>query len=206
MVWVGLAVVAGALVGVLIRWRVRRLTHRRPEESSSSTLAVWWLIPLVAAGWGWLTWRLMDAPWPILTLWLPLSAALAWLAAVDLDVARLPDRILVPAAIWAALGVGVTTWITGPLAGVGAILAAALCGGSFWILHLAGRGALGFGDVKLAAVIGAATALVSWTAVLYALVAGCVLALAWAAARRRRELAFGPWLALGAVLAVGLAR
>jgi prepilin signal peptidase PulO-like enzyme (type II secretory pathway) len=59
--------------------------------------------------------------------------------------------------------------------------------------------------VKLAAVIGAATALVSWTAVLYALVAGCVLAIAWAIARRRRELAFGPWLALGAVLAVWFA-
>jgi len=118
----------------------------------------------------------------------------------------LPDRILVPAAIWAALGVGVTMWITGPLAGVGAILAAALCGGSFWILHLVGDGKLGFGDVKLTAVIGAATALVSLTAVLYALVAGCVLTIAWAIARRRSELAFGPWLALGAVLAVGLAR
>jgi leader peptidase (prepilin peptidase)/N-methyltransferase len=148
----------------------------------------------------------VDAPWPILTLWLPLSAALAWLAAVDLDVARLPDRILVPAAIWTALAVGVTLWITSPLAGIGAILAAALCGGGFWILHLAGRGALGFGDVKLAALIGAATALVSWTAVLYALVAGCVLAIAWAIGRRRNELAFGPWLALGAVLGVGLAR
>jgi leader peptidase (prepilin peptidase)/N-methyltransferase len=75
-----------------------------------------------------------------------------------------------------------------------------------WILHLTGRGALGFGDVKLAAVIGAATALVSWSAVLYALVAGCILTIAWAAARRQRELAFGPWLALGAVMAVGLAR
>jgi leader peptidase (prepilin peptidase)/N-methyltransferase len=172
MVWVGLAIVAGALVGVLIRWRVRRLGHRRPEEASTSIPTVWWLIPLVAASWSWLTWRLLYAPWPILTLWLPLSAALAWLAAVDLDVARLPDRILVPAAIWTALGVGVTLWITSPLAGVGAILAAALCGG----------------------------------AVLYALVAGCVLAIAWAIARRRSELAFGPSLALGAVLAVGLAR
>jgi leader peptidase (prepilin peptidase)/N-methyltransferase len=206
VVWVGLAIVAGALVGALVRWRVRRLTHRRPEDSSSSTPTAWWLIPLVAGGWGWLTWRLADAPWPILTLWLPLSAALAWLAAVDLDVARLPDRILIPTAIWTALGVGATLWITGPLAGVEAILAAALCGGGFWILHLAGRGALGFGDVKLAAVIGAATALVSWSAVLYALVAGCILTIAWAAARRQRELAFGPWLALGAVMAVGLAR
>jgi prepilin signal peptidase PulO-like enzyme (type II secretory pathway) len=113
VVWVGLAIVAGTLVGVLIRWRVRRLDHRRPEEASTS-------IP----------------------------------------------------TIWTALGVGATLWITGPLAGVGAILAAALCGG----------------------------------AVLYALVAGCVLAIAWAIARRRSELAFGPWLALGAVLAVGLAR
>jgi leader peptidase (prepilin peptidase) / N-methyltransferase len=206
VVWVCLAVVAGALVGALVRWRVRRLTHRRADESPNSTPPVWWLIPLVTASWGWLTWRLLDAPWPILTLWLPLSAALAWLAAVDLDVARLPDRILVPAAIWTALGLGVTMWITSPLAGVGAILAAALCGGGFWILHLTGRGALGFGDVKLAAVIGAATALVSWSAVLYALVAGCILTIAWAAARRQRELAFGPWLALGAVLAVGLAR
>jgi leader peptidase (prepilin peptidase)/N-methyltransferase len=206
VVWVGFAVVAGALVGALVRWRMRRLTHRRPDESSSSTPAAWWLIPLVAASWGWLTWRLLYAPWPILTLWLPLSAALAWLAAVDLDVARLPARILVPTAIWTALGVGATLWITGPLAGVGAILAAALCGGGFWILHLAGHRALGFGDVKLAAVIGAATALVSWTAVLYALVAGCILTIAWAAARRQRELAFGPWLALGAVVAVGLAR
>ena len=206
MVWVGLAVVAGALVGALVRWRVRRLTHRRADESPNSTPPVWCLIPLVTASWGWLTWRLLDAPWPILTLWLPLSAALAWLAAVDLDVARLPDRILVPAAIWTALAVGVTMWITSPRAGVGAILAAALCGGGFWILHLTGRGALGFGDVKLAAVIGAATALVSWSAVLYALVAGCILTIAWAAARRQRELAFGPWLALGAVLAVGLAR
>ena len=206
MVWVGFAVVAGALVGALVRWRVRRLTHRRADESPNSTPPVWRLIPLVTASWGWLTWRLLDAPWPILTLWLPLSAALAWLAAVDLDVARLPDRILVPAAIWTALAVGVTMWITSPRAGVGAILAAALCGGGFWILHLTGRGALGFGDVKLAALIGAATALVSWSAVLYALVAGCILTIAWAAARRQRELAFGPWLALGAVLAVGLAR
>jgi len=206
VVWVGFAVVAGALVGALVRWRMRRLTHRRADESPNSAPPVWWLIPLVAVSWGWLTWRLLDAPWPILTLWLPLSAALAWLAAVDLDVARLPDRILVPAAVWTAGCIGLTLWITGPLAALGAILAAALCGGGFWILHLTGRGALGFGDVKLAAVIGAATALVSWSAVLYALVAGCILTIAWAAARRQRELAFGPWLALGAVLAVGLAR
>jgi len=205
VVWVGLAAVAGALVGALVRWRVRRFDHRRPEEASNSTPGIRWLIPLVATGWGWLTWRLLDAPWPILTLWLPLSAALAWLAAVDLDVTRLPDRILVPAAVWTTLGVAVTMWTTGPLAGAGAILAAAFCGGGFQILHLVGGGRLGFGDVKLAAVIGAAAALVSWTAVLYALIAGCILALAWAAARRRRELAFGPWLALGAVLAVGMA-
>ncbi len=82
-------------------------------------------------------------------MWVGL-AALEWLAAVDLDVARLPDRILVPATIWTTLGVAVTMWITSPLAGAGASLAAALCGGGFQILHLVGGGKLGFGDVKLA--------------------------------------------------------
>ena len=84
-------------------------------------------------------------------------------------------------------------------------LAALVSAGGFGVLHFVGRGELGFGDVKLAAIIGAATAVVSWWAVAYALIAGFVLAIAWAAARRDRVLAFGPWLALGAVMAVGLA-
>jgi leader peptidase (prepilin peptidase)/N-methyltransferase len=205
MLWmVLLAVVVGDVVAVLIFRRVLRLTHRRPDEASRRHPSLWWLAFLGLA-WGWLAWRLASEPWPILALWLPLSAAFAWLAAIDADVSRLPDRILVPSAIWTALCIALTMWITGPSAGINALIAALLSGGGFGLFHLYGRGALGFGDVKLAAIIGAATVLLSWSAVFYALIAGCVLAIAWATARREEVLAFGPWLALGAVMAVGLA-
>ena len=206
MLWlVLLAVVAGDVVAVLIFRRVLRLTHRRPDEESRERPSLWWLA-FLGLVWGWLTWRLADAPWPILTLWLPLSGLLAWLAAIDVDVSRLPDRILLPTAVWTVLCIAIDMWITGPSVGADAPLAALMSAGIFGVIHFVGRGELGFGDVKLSAIIGAATVTVSWPAVFYGLIAGCVLALAWALARRAEKLAFGPWLALGAVMAVGLVR
>lgn len=206
MVWaVLLAVVVGDVVAVLIFKRVLSLTHRRPEEAAKDRPSLWWLASLGLV-WGWLAWRLAYEPWPILTLWLPLSAAFAWLAAIDVDVSRLPDRILLPTAVWTVLCIVLAMWITGPSVGVDAPLAALLSAGGFGVIHFVGRGELGFGDVKLAAIIGAATVTVSWEAVFYALIAACVLAIAWAVARRAERLAFGPWLALGAVMAVGLVR
>jgi leader peptidase (prepilin peptidase)/N-methyltransferase len=83
-------------------------------------------------------------------------------------------------------------------------IAAAVCAATFWALHLASRGALGFGDVKLAAILSGAVAAVAWQSVVWALLGACGLALVWAAVTRRRDIAFGPWLALGAIVAVGL--
>lgn len=203
--WVLLAVVVGDIVAVVIFRHVLRLTHRRPDEADRDRPSLWWLA-FLGLVWGWLTFRLGYEPWPLLTLWLPLSAALAWLAAIDVDVSRLPDRILLPTAAWTILCIALAMWITGPSVAVDAPLAALLTAGGFGVIHFLGRGELGFGDVKLAAIIGAATVTVSWAAVFYALIAACVLAIAWAAARRASRLAFGPWLALGAVMAVGLVR
>ena len=206
MLWgVLLAVVTGDIVAALIFRRVLRLTHRRPDEAAMARPSLWWL-SFLGLGWGWLVWRLGSGPWPILLLWLPLSALFAWLAAIDVDVARLPDRLLVTAAAWTIVAVVLTMWITDASAGPNAVLAALVSAGGFGVLHFVGRGVLGFGDVKLAAIIGAATVTVSWEAVFYALIAACMLAIAWAVARRAERLAFGPWLALGAVMAVGLVR
>ena len=206
MIWaVFVAVLVGDVAAVLILRRVLRLGHRRPEEVSKDRPSLWWLAFLGPA-WAWLTWSLASEPWPILTLWLPLSAAFAWLSAIDADVSRLPDRVLLPTAVWTILCIVLAMWITGPSVGVDAPLAALLCAGAFGVIHVVGRGGLGFGDVKLAGIIGAATVTVSWAAVFYALVAAGVLAIAWAAARRASRLAFGPWLALGAVMSVGLVR
>lgn len=199
------ALVGGAAVGGWIAWRIRRGAHRRPEDGTGPVRTLW-LIPAVALACAWLTWRLADAPWPTLLLWLPLVPLLAGLTAVDLDVRRLPDRLLVPSACWTALCVGVLAAQQHAVVLVVApVLASAVCGATFWALHLATSGRLAFGDVKLVAILGAAVAAVDWQSVVWALLGACGLALVWAAITRRREIAFGPWLALGAILAVGLA-
>jgi leader peptidase (prepilin peptidase)/N-methyltransferase len=62
---------------------------------------------------------------------------------------------------------------------------------------------MGFGDVKLAAVIGA---FLGWERLLVALViavfAGAVLGVVGLALRRENRVKFGPYLALGAVVAL----
>lgn len=202
---IALALLTGAVIGTWMARRIRRGAHRRPDDGQEPARTLW-LVPVVAITLAWLTWRLASAPWPVQLLWLPFVPLLAGLAAIDVDVRRLPDRLLVPAAAWTALCVGLLTVQSHSLAPLFApVVAAAVSGGTFWILHLASRGALAFGDVKLAAVLAAAVAAVAWQSVAWALLGACALALGWAAVTRRREIAFGPWLALGAIIAVGLA-
>ncbi len=206
MEWVriGVALVAGAVMGAWIAARIRRGDHRRPDDSDGPARTIW-LVPAVALACGWLVWRLAPDPWPVVLLWLPLVPLLAGLAATDLDVRRLPDRLLIPAAAWTAVCVGVLAWQQHSLARlIAPALAAAVCAATFWALHLASRGELAFGDVKLAAVVSAAVAAVAWQSVVWALLGACALALVWAIVTRRRDIAFGPWLALGAIVAVGL--
>jgi leader peptidase (prepilin peptidase)/N-methyltransferase len=88
-----------------------------------------------------------------------------WLAAVDLDVRRLPDKIIYPLLGWRALVVITMFLITGDLSlawrAVGGGLIAFI---GFELLHLLSRGALRFGDVKLAALIGLDASMISWAA------------------------------------------
>ena len=200
------AVLTGSLVGWVLTRRLAKLGYRRPDETGRSAPASrWWLIPATGTAWGWLVFTLADQPATVIVMWLPLSAALGWISAVDLDVQRIPNRTLGPAAIWVAVCV-IALAITDhtKYAAVHATIAAAGCLVGFTILHLASPNALGFGDVKLAAILGAAIGVVSLTAVLAALLFACILALTWATATRTTHLAFGPWIAAGAILGVGL--
>lgn len=200
------AVLAGTLVGWVLTRLLASLGYRRPEEAERPAPANrWWLIPAVGAAWGWIVVTLANQPATVIVMWLPLTAALGWIAAVDLDVQRIPDRALRPTAIWVGtclVALAITDHTIAAL--VHAAIAAAGSLAGFTILHLASPTALGFGDVKLATILGAAVGVVSLPAVLTALLLACVLALTWAAAIRTRHLAFGPWLASGAVLGVGL--
>lgn len=128
------------------------------------------------------------------------SGLLLCIARVDLRVRRIPNGLVLALLAWAALQ-GV--WLGRP-GWSAALLGLVLAGGSFLLLYFLGRGALGLGDVKLMAALGA---LLGYPAIVAGLLAG-ILAGGLAAAilllsrraGRRDPFAYGAWLALGAWL------
>lgn len=142
---------------------------------------------------------------------LPLLAALA---AIDLDVHRLPDRLTRPLTLSCAVAVAVASIALGDLSAFGrAMLAAAGLATAYLVLRWCSPGGagLGPGDVKLAPGLGLLLGWVSWPAVatgtLLAFVGGGV----WASflmltgrARGADRFAFGPFMIGGAVLALVL--
>jgi transcriptional regulator with XRE-family HTH domain len=103
---------------------------------------------------------LVPTSWWAVLLWLPLSPALTWASAVDLDVRRLPDRSLAAAAgLWTAVVLGLDVAIHDhPRPLVEAAVAAIVSSLIFFLLHLTSPDGLGFGDVKLVAVLTADSA------------------------------------------------
>ncbi len=137
-----------------------------------------------------------------------LTAIVLW--RIDLREHRLPDKIVLPAY----LGVGIPLWlvcwlnqdiVTMRHMAYGAVFA----GGVYFLLRKLSRNALGLGDVKLAGVIGLMTAYFSplnllW-ANLLAFLLGGLAALALVVTRRasaKTHIAFGPFMLLGALVAV----
>lgn len=124
--------------------------------------------------------------------------AAAW---SDLRTRRIPNRLTLP-ALAAALVVAVATGRF-PSAVAGALFAAGL-----FILPIVLYGAhmAGGGDVKLAAFVGAALGLSAAVTALMAagLVASAVVLFGLATARitRRQKLPFGPFIAIGGIVAL----
>lgn len=147
------------------------------------------------------------------TLWLA-WAALAGpgvlLALVDLRTTYLPTRLVSLAAAVAAVGAGVAAWTqesVGPLlwAGIGGAGATAL----FWLLWWASRGRLGFGDVRLAGLIGLVAGATSPHLVSWAIFLGALASALWGVGVRWRRGAdgafpYGPGFLLGPFLALAL--
>jgi leader peptidase (prepilin peptidase)/N-methyltransferase len=135
------------------------------------------------------------------------------LAAVDLAVLRLPDLVVFPTAVAVAVLLGVTALTTGEPSPVNrALAAAAALGGAYGLLALLPGSALGFGDVKLAAVLGAPLGWLGWPAVLLGgvlpVVLGGLAALALLATghiRRTTPVPFGPALVAGFLFAALIA-
>lgn len=143
----------------------------------------------------------------ILVAYLTFAIGSVVLAVVDIRQKRLPDRIVLP-----TLGL-VTVLLAAGAAVAGEwwrlTLALAVSAGLFLLyllLAFAGAGALGGGDVKLAALIGLVLGFAGWDAVLVGVLAGFVLGaiggfvVLWGArrGRRRSALPLGPFMLAGA--------
>jgi leader peptidase (prepilin peptidase) / N-methyltransferase len=158
------------------------------------------LFVAVAARFG-LTWQL--------PAYLYLAAVAVALAAIDLDVMRLPDKIVLPsyavAVVLLAPAVVVEhSWA----AATRGLIAAALLYALYWVLAVLPRG-MGGGDVKLAPLLGLYLGWLGWSSVAVGAFAGFLLGglvgallMALRRADRKSRIPFGPYMLAGAFLAV----
>ncbi|GIG70213.1 prepilin peptidase [Phytomonospora endophytica] len=144
-------------------------------------------------------------PLPVTAVLAALTVLGVALAAVDTALHRLPDALVLPA--WPLTAA--TLALTGDRASLTRALAAsAVCLTAYAAVHLAAPAALGFGDVKLAALLALPLGRLSWTTVATATVCTIAIGALWALAAARAgrtHLPYGPSMLLGAHLAVLLA-
>ena len=138
-----------------------------------------------------------------LAQWVIFAALLLALSLTDAAKRIIPDKLLLALAVnrlcwffaveadYAAAGLEILKACAIPAVLLALVLA---------LEKLSGREMMGGGDVKL---LFALALYLTWAQLLLTLLAGCLLGLVWAGlSRKRGPLAFGPFLAAGALLAV----
>jgi leader peptidase (prepilin peptidase) / N-methyltransferase len=193
-----MALAIGAAAGGLLVGLALDVLSRRPARGSrrlAGPLCTAALFALVAAA------RQDDGAQTALGL--ALVAFLVPLTRIDLEQRLLPDRLTAPAAV-AALALGVAL---DPGGEPERLLAGAAAFAFFFAAALARPQGMGGGDVKLAGVLGLFLGREVAVAVLAALLTGLlvgvfVMARKGVAAGRRTAVPFGPFLALGGLVAI----
>lgn len=156
-----------------------------------------------------LTWQVVGLAW-VLPGYFWFVALTFVLAIIDLETKRLPNRIMYPGTAIAVAILTVGAIVDGES---GALLRAALGGLAYFAamygLAIAARGGFGFGDVKLAFVLGVFVTYASWGSVAVAAVGGFVIGgvvavglLAARRAQRKSAIPFGPSMVVAAWLAI----
>ncbi len=235
--WAGaLGAGVGVVSGLAVPWAIRRLPEPpptpEPEEGQEPTAAQKVLLEegpkelyadlggrprlalLTAAASGVAGALLGGATgvgW-LLVLLLPLAPVGTLLAVVDLRTRLLPRIVVVPATL-AALAYGLAAWpLTGdPDALVRGLVGMVAARMVFWVLWFVRSAGMGFGDVRLSALLGFVLAYLGWPEYALGLYSGFLVfglpGLLLAIVRRDRSMLkkaypFGPFLLVGALLGV----
>lgn len=149
----------------------------------------------------------------VIAVHLALAGIGAWLIVIDARTHRLPNRIVLPTLGALVLLAIIEALVTGDGERLVRALLGGLALGAFYaVMHLISRQGMGGGDVKLAAVIGLVLAWHGWQVLVLGAAAAFLLGALYAIvlmllrrANRHTRIAFGPWMIIGAVLAIGLA-
>lgn len=210
MIGAGLAAVVIALITALL---VRPVLRRLPEPATGDgklrylelgTAAVvincGFLAGLAAA----LSW--ISLPGYVQPMWSVLAIFGVLLAAIDARTTWLPLKLTRFA--WLAMAIAaVVSAVLGDSIGIAgrAAAGAALAGGLYLLVWLVSRGGFGFGDVRFALLLGAASAVDSWTLLWLTLLLGSVvgglLGLVRLARGRRNAFPYAPSMLIGAYAA-----
>jgi len=142
----------------------------------------------------------------VLVPFLWLVPVLVTAAVTDLRTLLIPKRV-----VWVGFGIGLAS-IAGTAAWMGitdtltsAIIGAAVFFGMLFFFHVVFPSGMGFGDVRLALVLGLYLGWLDWRLPLFGLLIGNVVYLVYAAPRRMmgsKYSPFGPALAAGTLLAI----
>lgn len=204
---VALALVGSGLLGLAVGWVVDLVARRVPGLTSrdrrptSVMVATSALFVLVAARFG---------ASPALPAFWFFAASLVALSAIDLEHRVVPNALIYPSALGAALLLGVAAAASGSgRAALDAGLGAAVGFSVLVVIHLVKPTGMGFGDVRLGGLIGLNVGFLGLREVLVALfMAFLLVALVGAAlvalgrAGRHAQVPFVPFLAAGALLTV----
>lgn len=202
MVSLALALV-GLLVGVIAEGIATGRSFQSIRTQPGRTPAVAIATALLFA----VTPLAVDVDW-VLPAYLWFVAVTVTLTLTDLDTKLIPNRILFPGTI-----VGLVLLMGGAIVEGGPIVRP-LAGGVIYfvlllVLALIARGGFGFGDVKLAFLLGLFTAYQSWETLIVAVFAAFLLGglvsailVVFRIRSRKDSIPFGPYLVAGAYLAI----
>jgi leader peptidase (prepilin peptidase)/N-methyltransferase len=145
--------------------------------------------------------------------WLYFTATGVALAAIDLELRRLPTAIIAPSYVVLGVLLGLSAvWQHDGWSFVRAVIGAVVLFGFFALVVVVYPAGMGFGDVRLAGLVGGVLAYLSWASLLIGAFAGFLIGAVVGVALivagrggRKTAVPFGPFMIAGALLALFVA-